>query len=262
MILDYIEEINKKHPSHGYRWINAMLKQDYKIRVSDNYAYKCCRYLGIKAKSKHVGRPSRKERDTIFNNLVMRTWKNVTRPFEIIVSDMTAFYANYRYYELTLYFDVLTKLIVGASLTSKRGSREPYLDGLKQVLDKIKDESQTEVTIIHTDQGSVYSSKAYNELLINYNIKRSMSRAGTPTDNPMNESLNGWIKEELFVDFDLAHSKDVPKLIQEYIDYYNYRRPAYSLDYMTPAEKYLEYRKKVPNCKLSTYEKENDYLFW
>lgn len=233
-----------------------MLKNDYGLVISNNFAYKCCRYLGIKAKSKHVGRPSRKERETVFDNLVMRTWKNVTRPYEIIVSDMTAFYANYHYYELTLYFDVLTKLIVGASLTTRRGNREPYLDGLNQVLNKIKDESQTEVTIIHTDQGSVYSSKAYNELLINYNIKRSMSRAGTPTDNPMNESLNGWIKEELFVDFDLSHATEIPKLIQEYIDYFNMRRPAYSLDYMTPAQKFLQYRKRVPICELSTYGNE------
>ena len=85
-----------------------MLKNDYGLVISNNFAYKCCRYLGIKAKSKHVGRPSRKERETVFDNLVMRTWKNVTRPYEIIVSDMTAFYANYHYYELTLYFDVLT----------------------------------------------------------------------------------------------------------------------------------------------------------
>lgn len=28
-----------------------------------------------------------------------------------------------------------------------------------------------------------------------------MSRAGTSTDNQINESLNSWIKEELFIDF-------------------------------------------------------------
>lgn len=55
-----------------------------------------------------------------------------------------------------------------------------------------------------------------------------MSRARTPTDNPVNESLNGWIKEELFVDFDLKHSKDVPNLIKLYIDYYNNERPSYA----------------------------------
>ena len=74
-----------------------------------------------------------------------------------------------------------------------------------------------DLIILHTDQGSVYSSKAYNKLLENYNISRSMSRARTPTDNPVNESLNGWIKEELIIDFDLKHCKDVPKLIKEYI---------------------------------------------
>jgi len=36
---------------------------------------------------------------------------------------------------------------------------------------------------------------AYNELIKDTNIVRSMSRAGKPTDNPVNEALNGWIKE-------------------------------------------------------------------
>ena len=94
--------------------------------------------------------------------------------------------------------------------------------------------------ILHTDQGAVYSSKAYNKLLENYNIERSMSRAGTPTDNPINESLNGWIKEELFVDFNMKDCKDVPKLIEEYIYYYNNERPSYALNYKTPIQYKIE----------------------
>jgi len=94
--------------------------------------------------------------------------------------------------------------------------------------------------ILHTDQGSVYSSKAYNKLLENYNIERSMSRAGTPTDNPINESLNGWIKEELIIDFDLKHCKDVEKLIEKYIYYYNSERPSYALQYKTPIQFKIE----------------------
>ena len=43
-------------------------------------------------------------------------------------------------------------------------------------------------------------------------IERSMSRVGTPTDNPIIESINGWIKEELKHDFDfkkmLNHSQN------------------------------------------------------
>lgn len=65
------------------------------------------------------------------------------------------------------------------------------IDGLNQVLNKIKEEQIKEPIILHTDQGSVYSSKTYNNLLKEFNIQRSMSQASTPTDNPVNESLNG-----------------------------------------------------------------------
>ncbi len=67
-----------------------------------------------------------------------------------------------------------------------------------------------------------------------------MSRAGTPTDNPVNESLNGWIKEELFIDFDLKHSENVPNLIKLYIDYYNNERPSCALNYKTPIQYKIE----------------------
>ena len=68
-----------------------------------------------------------------------------------------------------------------------------------------------------------------------------MSRAGKPTDNPVNESLNGWIKEELFIDFALAKSKDVYQSISAYVLYYNKQRPCYSIGYDTPGHYYSRY---------------------
>ena len=125
-------------------------------------------------------------------------------------------------------------------LSSRKGSIHSYYDGLNQVLERIKKEQTDQFIILHTDQGSVYSSESYNKLLDNYNIERSMSRAGTPTDNPVNESLNGWIKEELIIDFDLKHCSAVPKLIEEYIYYYNNERPSYALKYKTPIQYKIE----------------------
>ena len=63
-----------------------------------------------------------------------------------------------------------------------------------------------------------------------------MSRGGTPTDNPIIEALNGWMKEELYVDFDLAHCDDVPKLLDEYVRYFNEQRLAAALDYKSPIQ--------------------------
>ena len=115
----------------------------------------------------------------------------------------------------------------------------PKLDGLA-LLEKVKKEQTEDLITLHTDQGSVYSSESYNKLIENYNIQRSMSRAGTPTDNPVNESLNGWIKEELFIDFDLKHCDNISKLIEEYVCYYNYERPSYALNYKTPIQYKIE----------------------
>ena len=63
-----------------------------------------------------------------------------------------------------------------------------------------------------------------------------MSRIGTPTDNPVIEALNGWIKEELLTDFGLSDTSDVKKLLDEYVEYYNYQRPAAALQYKSPIQ--------------------------
>jgi transposase InsO family protein len=63
-----------------------------------------------------------------------------------------------------------------------------------------------------------------------------MSRVGTPTDNAIMEALNGWIKEELRLDFGLEVARDVPKLLDEYVHYFNYERPAAALGYKSPVQ--------------------------
>lgn len=238
--IDLIKKIHEEHPSHGYRWINAFIRNKYGIVMSDNHVHLCCKYENIRSTGKHYQWKKPGEEQCKFNNLIWNGWKKLTRPFEVIISDMTAFWVGKTYYELTLYFDAWNKEIVGYGLSTRKGDVKTYYDGLNQVLDRIKKEQTEDLITLHTDQGSVYSAKAYNKLLENYNIQRSMSRAGTPTDNPVNESLNGWIKEELFIDFDIKHCKNVPELIKKYIYYYNNERPSYALKYKTPIQYKIE----------------------
>lgn len=235
-----IKEVHEKHKSHGYRWINHFIRNLYGIYYTDNYVHRICKYEDIKYQGKHYQWKKPGEEQYKFNNLIWNGWSKINKPLQVIVSDMTSFWANKTYYELTLYFDVWNKEIIGYGLSSRKGDIKTYYDGLNQVLNLIKKEQTDHLITLHTDQGSVYSSQSYNQLIENYNIQRSMSRAGTPTDNPINESLNGWIKEELFIDFDLKHCKDVPRLIEEYIYYYNNERPSYALNYKTPIQFKIE----------------------
>ncbi len=231
--IQIFEEYHKKYPSHGYRWLNAKIRKDTGLVISDPYAYKCCKIAGIKSKTKHYKYKKPGEPGRIFPNLIS-AGLNIDGPLQCIVSDMTAFYVNGIYHELTLYMDLWNNEIVSHALSAKRGDRMTYISGLKSLLE-LKEEYPEYKMILHSDQGSVYSSKAFNELLPMY-VTRSMSRAGTPTDNAAMESINGWIKAEMFTDLHVTGELPIEKEIEEYIVFFNEQRPAYSLNYLTPKE--------------------------
>ena len=243
-MVEVVEEVHSEYPSHGYRWVAAYIRNTLRTKVSDNFVYKCFRYLGIKSETKHQPHYKPRKVKDRFPNLIFSTWETVDRPRQVVVSDMTAFKFWYFYFEITFYFDVFTKEILSWQLAERRGAREQYIDGLKDVISLLK--GRTEPTVLHTDQGSVYASMAYNELIKDTLIVRSMSRAGKPTDNPVNEALNGWIKEELVIDFQietLRSREDVRDCIDKYVTFYNENRPCFAIGYDTPANYRRRYYK-------------------
>lgn len=240
-LLEAVKDTHDHHRSHGYRWVAAYLRINGDWTVCDNMVYKCFRYLGISAVTRHGRkRLPRKVRDAC-PNLIFSTWDTVDRPRQVIVSDMTALKCRWLYVEVTLYFDVFTKEMLTFRCGERRGDRNQYLDGLEDVKGLLK--GQSEPAYLHTDQGSVYSSKAYDELITDTVIVRSMSRAGKPTDNPVNEALNGWIKEELYEDFGMdrcGNLQQVKEVLEMYMAFYNEKRPCCAIGYDTPAN----YRKR------------------
>ena len=240
-LIALVEAVHADHRSHGYRWTAAYIRLEYGYECSDNYVYKCFRFLGIKSETKHqVHYRKRKEKDK-YPNLIFTTWDTVDRPRQVIVSDMTAFKFWILYFEVTFYFDVFTKEILTYKVAARKGDRNQYIDGLEDVKDLLK--GQAEPVVLHTDQGSVYASMAYNDLIKDTVIVRSMSRAGKPTDNPVNESINGWMKEELYMDFKIEECRrreEFMEVLKKYVDFYNEHRPCYALGYDTP----VNYRKR------------------
>ena len=107
-------------------------------------------------------------------------------------------------------------------------------------MNRMKNKKKTTPVVLHTDQGAVFSSRAFNEAHKNYTITRSMSRVGTPTDNPIIESINGWIKEEMRVDFKMKDHPDLKAFLSEFVTYYNEERPAYALNYKSPVQYRIE----------------------
>lgn len=242
--LTLFKEYHAKYPSHGYRWLNAKIRLDTGLCVSDQYAHKICKTAGIVSVAKHYRYKKPGDPYRIYPNLLM-TGLNVSGPIQCVVSDMTAFYLKGVYYELTLYMDLWNNEILTYALSAKRGDRMTYLNGLNKLIDIKKKYPELEM-ILHTDQGSVYSSKSFNELLPLYNIVHSMSRAGTPTDNAAMEAINGWIKAEIFNDLHLTSNENIEQELADYIVFFNEERPAYSLNYLTPKQ----YREYYAGCSM------------
>lgn len=139
-----------------------------------------------------------------------------------------------RRYEWTFILDVFNNEIIASHISGRIGDGRPYFRCLEELKQLVKE--QREPVTFHTDQGSIYSSKAFNDAYKGYNIIRSMSRVGTPTDNPVIESINGWIKAEMYSEgwhnkFDTAQ-----EMIEAYMEYFNNERPAYALQYKTPVQ--------------------------
>ena len=235
------KEYHARYPSHGYRWLNAKIRLDTGLILSDQYAHKCCKTAGIVSISRHYRYKKPGDPFRIYPNLLM-TGLNLDGPMQCVVSDMTAFYLKGVYHELTLYMDLWNNEILTYALSQRKGDRMTYINGLNALVELKKAQPELE-TVLHTDQGTVYASKSFNELLPLYNIVHSMSRAGTPTDNAAMEAVNGWIKTEIFNDFHLTGTGNIQDEVERYIVFFNEERPAYSLNYLTPKQ-YREYHEQ------------------
>lgn len=235
-----IRKEHEKWPSHGYHRLAEDVLRSTGWKVSHNLVHKCCKAAGIKSKARKYGNKKANrvhgKENIRFPNLVRGNW-NVEKPLVLVASDMTTIRNIYGNWEWTLILDAFNNGIVAHSYSQKRGDAKPYykcLDRLKHLVGTEKE--QKTPTILHTDQGSVYSSQGFYESHKDYNIVHSMSRRATPTDNAVIESMNGWIKEELYRDFNAYTEKNIPQLLDRYVEYYNNERLAFSLGYMSPEE--------------------------
>ena len=235
---ELIIQIHNKKPSYGYHRIWKRIIEETGWVISANLVHKVCKLLKIKSKAKHYKYKKPGEESIRYENIIGYNW-NTQRPFEKIVSDTTSFWFKKKKYDWTFYLDVFNNEIVGSDVreTMYGNGILNHKKAVENMLNnKIKRGYKDQETIVHTDQGIIYSSVSFNNIFNSYKVTRSMSRAGTPTDNPVIESKNGWIKKEMYIDFDINNYNTVQEFIDEIVYDNNYIRPSYALQYKNPVE--------------------------
>jgi transposase InsO family protein len=120
-----------------------------------------------------------------------------------------------------------------ASITDRNITSDLAIRTLQKALD-----SQPEITgelILHSDQGSQYTSKAFIEFCESVNVTQSMSKAGYPYDNAPMERYFNTLKNECTNLYEFDTEEDLCKAVEEFAYVtYNHVRPHSFNNYKTP----------------------------
>ena len=100
--------------------------------------------------------------------------------------------------------------------------------------------------ILHSDQGRLYQSNAFQRILLKKGIKQSMSRKATPLENAVMENFFGIVKSELLYLDEFESMEQFIRELRKYIRYYNYERIKTKLEGKSP----VMYRKQKKIMKV------------
>ncbi len=163
-------------------------------------------------------------------NLLSRQFQ-VGAPDRAWCSDITYLWTMQGWLYLAVILDLFSRKVVGWAM-SNRINAQLVLDALRMAYWRRKPPAGL---LHHSDRGSQYASKAYQEELKKYNMLCSMSRKGDCWDNAVAESFFRSLKTER-TDDALYLTRNQARLdVVDYIEmFYNSHRLHSSLQYRSP----------------------------
>lgn len=232
-ILDsYVRDIHAHHPMMGYRSVRDVLALQFGWFICDLTVLKSMQRLhiqGYSRKKKHSPSASGLLH-TRYPNLLQRDFK-ASVPLQKIATDVTYLRFHGQWYYLAVYLDLFNNEILEWELSDSFNNflvMKPAERLLK------KTESANHQVLLHSDQGVQYSSAGYCNLLSQYNVLQSMSRAGTPHDNAVMESFWGRFKDTLRKHFRYWERDSLFAVVADCVHYFNCIRPLRKLNGKPP----------------------------
>lgn len=121
-----------------------------------------------------------------------------------------------------------------ATLNGKHITADLAIETLKIALNRHK---PGKGLILHSDQGSQFTSKEFNDFCVENNVQQSMSHAGCPYDNAPMERFYNTLKNEYFNLYAFNSPEKMDQGIYEFIYVkYNHVRPHSYNEGLTPYE--------------------------
>ncbi|QDK67447.1 IS3 family transposase [Bacillus halotolerans] len=211
---------------YGYRKITAILKKEMRInhktvqRIMQKNQWQC--RVKVKKRKKN-GQPY-----AVVDNILDRNFQS-DHPLEKLVTDITYLPYGQKQLYLSSILDVYNGEVIAFTIGDKQDT-----DFVLNTLDQLPTLPQN--CVLHSDQGSVYTSYEYQKAVKTKGITMSMSRKGTPADNASIESFHSSLKSETFYlnSIDRTTTAIVERTVKEYIYYYNNIRIQTKLNSQSP----------------------------
>lgn len=227
---------------YGYRKVSDDLR-DLGEQCGINRIYRIMRAAELRSQTgygkrrfKRGGSPA-----VVAPNHLQRQF-DVTEPNKVWVTDITYIRTHEGWLYLAAVLDLFSRQVIGWSMSS-RMDRELALNALLMAVWR-RQPKQT--VMVHSDQGSQFSSYDWRDFLKAHNLEQSMSRRGNCHDNAVAESFFQLLKRErvrrrIYITRDEARQD-----IFDYIEmFYNpKRRHSFSND-MSPAEYEKQYFQRL-----------------
>ncbi len=227
---------------YGYRKIHTDLRAQNES-CGRNRVHRLMRQSGLRAQVGYRRRPRHKAgiSHAATPNHLQRQF-NPASPNERWVTDITYIHTHEGWLYLAVVLDLFSRRVIGWSM-QPRITKELVLDALLMAVWRRKPEGKV---MVHSDQGSQYTSHDWSTFLKDHGLEGSMSRRGNCHDNAVAESFFQLLKRER-VKRRIYNTRDEARAdLFDYIEvFYNQRRRHSANNLLSPVDYEQQYQKRL-----------------
>ncbi|HHX7162242.1 TPA: IS3 family transposase, partial [Enterobacter hormaechei] len=217
---------------YGYRKIHLDLR-DSGQQCGVNRVWRLMKRVGIKAQVGYRSPRARKGEASIVSPNRLQRQFNPDAPDKRWVTDITYIRTHEGWLYLAVVVDLFSRKIIGWSMQS-RMTKDIVLNALLMAVWRRNPQKQV---LVHSDQGSQYTSHEWQSFLKSHGLEGSMSRRGNCHDNAVAESFFQLLKRERIKKKSYGTREEARSDIFDYIEmFYNSKRRHGSSDQMSPTE--------------------------
>lgn len=225
---------------YGYRKLHDDLL-DQGETCCPNHVARLARLAGIKAQIGYRRRPGTYggKPSVVVDNTLDRQF-DVEAPDRVWVTDITYIRTLEGFSYLAVVIDLYSRRVVGWSMQSRQ-TTDVVLQALLMAVWRRKPKNKA---LIHSDQGSQFTSMDWASFLKHHNLEHSMSRRGNCHDNAVAESFFNLLKRERIRRRTYKTRAEARQDVFDYIEmFYNPKRKHVRNGMLSPVE--FERQKKM-----------------